>query len=463
MLSLNPDKILKMTNRIFRVSFFILLLVLPIVEKVAGQDGFAAAKIIVQNIQETSFRADTTNIADFGAIGNGDFNNRDIIMRCINQCSEKGGGIVLIPKGTFFCKGPLSLKSNTNLHLEEGALLLFSDNPADYLPAVFTRWECVEIYNYSPMIYTSGQENVAITGKGKIDGNALNTWVDFRKKQGDAQNRVRDFSDKQKPVNNRIFGEGDFLRPSFIQFVNCKRILVEGVTLTKSPLWMLHPVYCSDIIIRNVNFNSLVINNDGIDFDSSENGLVENCTFSTGDDAVVFKSGRDRDGWRVNKPTRNIVVRNCNAPQVLHGIAFGSEMSGGIENIFVENFSLGKVEGEAIQFKANKDRGGYIRNVFIRNIEVDSVGGHLLYFMNSYHSYRGGNAPSEFHNIHVKNISCNFTNYAIQLQGLEEMPLHDITIENVKVEKADNLFDKKEFYRNINLKRFKVAGKKVNL
>ncbi len=451
-----------MKKKPFMFCAFIVIIVLGATESFA-QRGFSSAGKIVQQIQETNFPTDTFKITDYGAVGNGTFDNRTAILKTINICHEAGGGVVLIPAGEYFCKGPLSLKSNTNLHLEEGALLLFSDNPADYLPAVFTRWECVEIYNYSPMIYTSGQENVAITGKGKIDGNALNTWVDFRKKQGDAQNRVRDFSDKQEPVANRIFGEGDFLRPSFIQFVNCKRILVEGVTLTKSPLWMVHPVYCSDIVIRNVNFQSLVINNDGIDFDSSENGLVENCTFSTGDDAVVFKSGRDRDGWRVNRPTKNIVVRNCNAPQVLHGIAFGSEMSGGIENIFVENFSLGKVEGEAIQFKANKDRGGYIRNVYIRNIEVDSVGGHLLYFMNSYHSYRGGNAPSEFHNIHLKNISCNYTNYVIQLQGLEEMPLHHITIEKVKVDKARNIFDKKEFYRNIKLKQVKVAGKKVDL
>jgi polygalacturonase len=439
-----------------------LLLIYSASESLAQSD-FSLAKDIVSNIQKTSFPTDTFRITGFGAVGDGLSDNRTAILKAINACHEAGGGVVLIPAGEFFCKGPLSLKSNTNLHLEKGALLLFSDNPSDYLPAVFTRWECVEIYNYSPMIYTSGQENVAITGKGKIDGNALTTWVGFRKKQGEAQKRVRDFSDNQEPVSNRIFGEGDFLRPSFIQFINCKRILVEGVTLTRSPLWMLHPVYCSDIVIRNVNFNSLVINNDGIDFDSSTMGLVENCTFTTGDDAVVFKSGRDRDGWRVNKPTRNIVVRNCDAPQVLHGIAFGSEMSGGIENIFVENFTLGKVEGEAIQFKANKDRGGYIRDVFIRNIEVDSVGGHLLYFTNSYHSYRGGNAPSEFYNIYLSNISCNFARYAIQLQGLEEMPLHDITIKNVKVAETEKIFDKKEFYQNIILKNIKIGGKKVDL
>jgi polygalacturonase len=220
-------------------------------------------------------------------------------------------------------------------------------------------------------------------------------------------------------------------------------------------------VYSSHIIIRNVKFNSQVINNDGIDFDSSEYGLVEECTFNTGDDAVVFKSGRDRDGWRVNKPTKNIVVRNCTAPHVLSGIAFGSEMSGGIENIYIENMKLGKVKGEAIQFKANKDRGGYIRDVFIRNIETDTVGRHLLYFTNDYHSYRGGNAPSEFYNIHIENIRCRQTNYVIQLQGLEGKPLHDISVENVIVGKATNIFDKREFYKNINLTGFQVSGNSI--
>lgn len=452
-----------MINRTFCVSLFLMLFFSMPFEKALGQDDFAAAKTIVLNIQKTSFPEDTMNIADFGAIGNGEFNNREIILKCINQCSEEGGGTVLIAQGTFFCKGPLTLKSNVNLHISADAVLRFSPEPGDYLPAVLTRWEGIDIYNYSPMIYTANQENIAITGQGVIDGNAQKVWASYRKLISKSQGRMRDLNDKKVPVTERLFGEGDFLRPSFIQFLNCKRILVEGVTLVNSPLWMLHPVYCSDIIIRNVGFNSLLINNDGIDFDSSINGLVENCTFHTGDDAVVFKSGRDKDGWRVNKPTKNIVVRNCSAPQTLHGIAFGSEMSGGIEKVYIENVTMGKVESEAIQFKANKDRGGYIRNIYIRNVEVDTAGAHLFFFTNGYHGYRGGNAPSEFSHIYINTVKCNYAKHVLQLQGLPESPLHHISIKNVDVQKADKAFDKKEFYKKISLKNIRINNAELNL
>jgi len=451
------NRLLSSFNKLLLAGFFLISI------NVYSQVDFSGADRIIKAIRQTEFPADTTQITSFGAVGDGFSDSRAAIVTAIEICAEKGGGVVLIPEGTFFCKGSISLRSNVTLHLSSGATLLFSPDPEDYLPAVLTRWEGIDIYNYSPMIYTEGRENVAITGQGTINGNAEKIWSPFRKLQTEAQNRARQMNDDQVPVTERKFGTGDYLRPSFIQFINCKRILIEGVTLTSSPLWILHPVYCSDLIIRNVNINSLVINNDGIDFDSCENGLVEGCTFRTGDDAVVFKSGRDRDGWKVNRPTKNIVVRNCTAPQVLHGIAFGSEMSGGIENIFVENFSLGNVEGEAIQFKSNKDRGAFIRDVFIRNVDVNSVRGHLLYFTNSYHSYRGGKSPSEFSNIYLENINCKQTNFLIQLQGLEEMPLHDISIENVKVGEAKSIFDKKEFYNHVKLQGFKVAGQAIEM
>ena len=428
-----------------------------------GQLDFTPAEQIVSKIKKTSFPNDTLNILSYGAKGDGTFDNKPSILNAIEACSLQGGGIVLIPAGVFYCKGPVLMKSNVNLHLAQGAVLRFSPDPADYLPAVFTRWEGVEIYNYSPMIYSTDQENIAITGKGTIDGNGLEQWVPFRESQWEARSRVHKFCDEQNPVSERVFGEGDFLRNSLIQFINCRQILLEGVTLVDCAFWMFHPVYCSDIIVRDVFFNSLVINNDGIDFDSSTMGLVEGCTFITGDDAVVFKSGRDRDGWRVNKPTRDIVVRNCTAPKVLHGIAFGSEMSGGIENIYVENFQLGQVDYQAIQFKANKDRGSYMKDIYVRNIDVDTADSHLIYFTNGYHSYRGGNAPTEFYNIHLENIRCKNANNIIQLQGLEEMPLHDITITNVTVEKANQAFSKKEFYHNIVLKNVVAGGKNIEL
>ncbi len=435
----------------------VLIFFLPFTNALS-QSNFSKADSIISQIKKTSFPSDTFDITDYGARGNGSFDNKPAIMKAVSECSEKGGGVVLVPAGIYYCKGPVSLRSNVNLHLDEGSTILFSPDPADYLPAVFTRWEGVEIYNYSPMIYTKGQENVGITGQGTLDGNSERTWVDFRKRQGDAQKRLREANEKGTAVSDRRFGEGDFLRPSFVQFIDCRRILVEGITLKHSPLWILHPVYCSDITIRNVIFNSLVINNDGIDIDSSCKGLIEGCTFSTGDDAVVFKSGRDSDGWRVNRSSHDFVVRDCTAPRVLHGIAFGSEMSGGVENIYIENIRLGRVRGEAMQFKANKDRGGYIRNIYIRNVDVDSCGNHLFFFTNSYHSYRGGNAPSDFHEIHLSNVHCRKTNYVLQVQGLEETPIHDISIRNVAVEHAENIFDKMEFYHDVELKQVFVKG-----
>ena len=205
------------------------------------------------------------------------------------------------------------------------------------------------------------------------------------------------------------------------------------------------------------------INNDGIDVDSSINGLIEECSFTTGDDAVVFKSGRDQDGWRVGKPTQNIVVRNCLAPQVLHGIAFGSEMSGGIETIYVENFEMGTVKSKAIQFKANKDRGGYVRNIHIRNVKAEHVEGELFYFTNSYHGYRGGDSPSAFHDIYIENVYCVYANSVIHLEGLDESPLDQISLENIRVNKAGNVFGKMINFSNVQLSRFFVSGKKIEL
>lgn len=431
--------------------------------KINGQTNFSTAETIVSQLEKSSFPADTFWVTDYGALTDGTSDSRLHIIEAIDDCWKNGGGVVTLSGGTFFCKGPISLKNNVNLHIASCTTLLFSPEPDDYLPAVFTRWEGVEIFNYSPLIYTVEQENVAITGDGIIDGNAAETWSPFKSKQESAQNRARDFGAEQVLVKERIFGKGDFLRPPFIQFIHCKKILVEGVTFTNSPFWILHPVYCSDFIFRNINFNSVNTNNDGIDVDSSINGLIDGCSFTTGDDAVVFKSGRDQDGWRVGQPTKNIVVRNCSAPQALHGIAFGSELSGGIENIYIENFRMGEIKSKAIQFKANKDRGGYVRNIQIRNVEVVESKGDLFYFTNNYHGYRGGEAPSAFHDIYIENVTCKYANNVIHLQGLIESPLNKIIFQNITVEQAGTSFGKMQNFKNIKLNRFRIAGKTIKL
>lgn len=359
----------------------------------------------------------------------------EFINRKISDCSDAGGGKVILSAGEYFCEGPVVLKSNVNLHLEEGARLVFSQNPADYLPVVFVRWEGTEAYNYSPFIYANNMENIAITGNGIVDGNGLGeeSFRQWRPLQKDDQNKLREMGRDGVPVEERIFGEGHYLRPQLIHFVNCKNILLENITVTNGAFWLIQPTYCSNITIRGVKVNSKFINNDGVDLDSSSDVLIENCHFNTGDDFVAIKSGRDQDGWRVNRSCKNIVIRNSFSDDCLHGISFGSEISGGIENVYVENLSFKKIRQYGLQFKSNKDRGGYIKNIHVNGIQIDSTE-TCISFTNQYHSYSGGNSPSLFENIRIENVDCNVAvKMAISMEGLPEMPIRNVELFHVRV------------------------------
>jgi polygalacturonase len=391
-----------------------------------------AIEQIINRIQLPEIGNTEVRIIDFGALGDGITNCKPAIDTAIAKVSSNGGGKIIFPPGTWFCKGPIHLESKINLHLEEGSTVLFSNDAKDYLPVQLVRWEGVEIYNYSPYIYALNKTDIAITGKGTLNGNGdeIRKW---RPKQKPAQTKARQMGHNLVPVKERVFGEGSYMRFSFIQFMHCTNVLISDITIENVPFWVMHPTYCKSITIKNVTVNSLHINNDGIDFDSCEDALVEDCIFNCGDDAIVIKSGRDDDGWRVNKPSRNIVIRNCLAPEVLHGIAFGSEMSGGVENIYIDNFYMQKVKQYAIQFKANRDRGGYIRNVFIDGVYIETAG-TAIYFTNDYHGYSGGNNPSEFYNVDIRNVICKqTTKSAIEIKGLPEKPIHHVTLENITV------------------------------
>lgn len=388
---------------------------------------------IIARIKPPQFKYRVYNILNYGAVADSITDCKPSIDSAITACISHGGGQVLIPKGTFYCKGPIHLLSNVNLHLDEGAKLYFSADGNDYLPNVFVRWEGVEIYNYSPFIYANGQHNIAITGKGILNGNADENMIKWRKMQKPAQKKLRQMGKKLVPVEKRIFGTGHSLRPSFIQFLNCRNIRIAGIKIENVPFWVIHPTYCQNITIQGVRIHSLNLNNDGIDIDSSEDILIENCIFNTGDDAIAIKSGRDNDAWRVNKLSKNIVIRNCVAKTTLHGIAIGSEMSGGIENVYIENFKMHKVEEYGIQFKANKDRGGFVKNIFVRNIEIDTCN-TVLFFTNNYHSYSGGNAPSEFKDISINNLLCNRAlKTGIELNGLPEKPITNLRLNNITI------------------------------
>ena len=365
----------------------------------------------------------------------------EFINQKITTCSNAGGGKVELTKGDYFCEGPLVLKSNINLHVQEGARLVFSQNPDDYLQVVFVRWEGTEVYNYSPFIYANQAENIALTGKGTIDANgqAENSFRDWRSLQKKDQNLLREMGRDGVPLEKRVFGKGHFLRPQLIHFVHCNNILLENITVKNGAFWLIQPTYCNNITIRGLKVESRFINNDGVDLDSDTNVLIENCYFNTGDDFVAIKSGRDQDGWRVNKPCKNVIVRNSRSDNCLHGISFGSEISGGIENIYVENLNFQKVRQYGLQFKSNKDRGAYIRNIEIHGIKIDSTE-TCISFTNQYHSYSGGNSPSTFENIYIENVECNVAaKKAISIDGLSEQAIKNVQLMNVTVKKANEI------------------------
>jgi len=388
---------------------------------------------IIENIAKTSFPERSMKF-----VCREDSNVRRQLQQAIDSFSLTGGGRLLVGKGTYKIDGSIVLKSDVDLHLEEGACLLFSGKASDYLPVVLTRWEGTELYGHSPMIYACHANNIAITGKGIIDTQGGVEFAAWAEKEMKDRDRLREMGSKLVPVQQRIFGEGTLLRPSCIQFLGCSRILIDGVTVKNSPFWTIHPVYCDNVIVRGVTIDSHYPNNDGCDPESTSNVLIENCTFRTGDDAVAIKSGRDKDGREIGRPSKNIVIRNCIFNSECNGLCIGSEMSGGVENVYMSGIKIGTVKN-AIYFKSNKDRGGYIRNVFVDHITVERVKGAILRFETNYFGFRGGNFPSTYEHFEIKDVEANVAdNYAVYIDGLKGNEIHDISVRNVHVKQAKN-------------------------
>lgn len=381
--------------------------------------------------------------------------SRSELQLLIDECTSQGGGTVIVPKGTHYMNGPIELKSNVRLHLQDGANLLFSDNPDDYLPLVLTRWEGTELYNRSSMIHAHGQHNIAITGDGSATINAngakMARWgmpigIDEFKENihgthGETQEkadveRLRKMGEELIPVAHRAFGNDAHLRPCAIEFNKCEQILVSGITLKDSPFWCIHPLYCKDVIVRGVTIDSHFPNNDGCDPESSCRVLIEDCTFRTGDDAIAIKSGRDADGRRVNIPSENIVIRNCRFFSECNGLCIGSEMSGGVRNVFMSNITIGNVKN-AILFKSNKDRGGFIESVYVDSVDIQSAAGAILRFETNYFGYRGGNSPSRYDDFHISNVTAESADaFAIYFDGNASQPITNVSVKNFKVDKA---------------------------
>lgn len=395
---------------------------------------------ILARIRVPEFPQRDFEIATYGAKGDSVTDSLPALRAAIAECHAAGGGRVVVAAGTYLLNGPIHLKSNVNLHLAEGSTLLFSGQPEHFLPVVLTRWEGTILYNYSPLIYARGAENIAITGRGVIDGNArkeFHKWaVGSPRLQAKDQERSRRMNAMGVPIAERVFGEGSLLRPSMIQPYECRNVLIEGVTIKDSPFWVIHPTFCTNVTVRGVTVESLLINNDGCNPDSSTDVLIEDCDFHTGDDGIAIKAGRDQDAWRDGRISENIVIRNCRFRSKINGLCIGSEMAGGVRSVFMEDCRVETGES-CIYFKSNRDRGGFIENVRVRRIQVGVSQSAVIRFETNYHSYRGGKAPTLYRDFVIEDLTVGkAAAYMLFAEGTEERPMQGILLRNVVVEQA---------------------------
>lgn len=403
------------------------------------QVNYTLKKIITPIFPDKNF-----NITSYGAIGNGITDCTKAIKSAIEDCSNNGGGKVIVPQGVFLT-GAIHLKSNVNIFVSENAVIKFSKDKSKYLPLVFSRWEGVECMNYSALIYAYGQENIAITGKGSLDGQGSDEnwwswkgkkeygWKEGLPNQDAGRKKLFEMSEKNISPENRIMGGGYYLRPNFVQFYKSKNILIEGVTFKNSPMWFINPVLCQNVSVIGVAVEGLGPNNDGCDPESSKDVLIKDCYFNTGDDCIAIKSGRNNDGRRINVPSENIIIQNCIMKEGHGGVVIGSEISGGVKNVFAENCLMNSPNlDRAIRIKTNSVRGGKIENIFIRNIEVGEVKEAVLTINFFYEEGDAGEFTPSVNNVILKNVTSEKSKYALLIKAYDRSPITGLEIVNCK-------------------------------
>lgn len=399
-----------------------------------------SAPFPMEPIKEYVFPARDFPINKYGAVADGKTNNSKAIARAIAACNRAGGGRVVIPAGEWLT-GPIHLKSNVNLHLSENAILRFTDNPQDYLPAVMTSWEGMECYNYSPLVYALDCENIAITGTGTLQP-IMDTWRKWFKRPQAHMNALAELytmASTNVPVEERQMAKGENnLRPHLIHFNRCKNVLLDQFKIRESPFWTIHLYMCDGGIVRNLDVRAHGHNNDGVDLEMSRNFLVENCKFDQGDDAVVIKAGRNQDAWRLETPCENIVIRNCDIIKGHTLLGIGSEMSGGIRNVYMHDCAAPDSVFRLFFAKTNHRRGGFIENIHMENVKagkmqrIMEVDTDVLYqWRNLVPTYE--ERITKIDGLYMNNIVCERTEAIYDLKGDAKLPTQNLSIKNVHV------------------------------
>lgn len=429
---------------------------------------------ILNEIQPIIFPDKTFNIVDYGAKSNVDELCTEAINNAIKACSKAGGGKVIVPAGTWLT-GPIHLKSNVNLHIKNEGILLFTTDKSKYLPLVHTRFEGMELMNYSPFIYAYKQHNIAVTGKGTIDGQGHVWWhwkgkwsgsVDHGHSKDNSENQANDVDILTQmvadnvPLKERVFGEGHYLRPSFIEPYLCKNVLIKDITILRSPMWIIHPVLSENVTVKGVKIESLGPNNDGCNPECCNNVLIDSCYFNTGDDCIAIKSGRNNDGRRIGVPSTNIIVQNCHMVEGHGGVVMGSEISGNVSHVFAENCTMDSPNlDRAVRIKSNSLRGGVVEHIYVRDIEVKQVKEAVLKVNLFYAHGRGNNIPS-VKNILLENVNSYESNYGCWLKGIENSEVTNIHLTNcsfTNVKKGNFI----ENVKSITFDNVKINGKEI--
>jgi len=408
-------------------------------------------------IKEFIFPDKEFPITKYGAKSDGKTLCTKAFQKAMAACNKAGGGYVVVPQGKWLT-GAIHFKSNCNLRLEEGAVVEFTDNPKDYLPAVHTTWEGVECYNYSPLVFAYECENVAISGKGKLAPRMKywKTWFNRPKSHVEATRKLYTWCSEYADMNVRQVADTlSRMRPHLIQFNRCKNVLLENFTIRESPFWTIHIYMCDGGIARGLDVYAHGHNNDGIDIDMTKNFLVENCSFDQGDDAVVIKAGRNQDAWRLNCPTENIVIRNCTIHKGHTLLGIGSELSGGIRNVYMTNC---KMDGSVLRLyyvKTNHRRGGFVENVWLKGAKVNycqeviALATDVVYQWKDFPDYE--TRLTRIDGLHIEDVQVDSCDKVITLMGDQRLPAKNVTIKNVKVGKYKKKFCEVQHVENIEL------------
>jgi polygalacturonase len=389
------------------------------------------------------------NVRDFGVVADDKTKNTQAIKNAIDAATEKGGGTIYFPAGEYLT-GPIHLKSNITLFIDAGAILKFSRDFEDYLPMVKSRWEGTVSMNFSPLFYGYHVENVAIRGRGTIDGQGDVWWDmmtklrDEEKKYGEVRTQTK-WQKMHRELNKETitpdtwnWNKSHFLRPPFIQFYESSNILIEGITIKNSPFWTINPAFCDNVTVTGVSiFNPPEsYNTDGINPTSCSNVHISNCHISVGDDCITLKSGRDEDGRRMGIPTENITITNCTMLKGHGGVVIGSEMSGDVRKVTISNCVFDGTE-RGIRIKSMRGRGGIVEEIRVSNIIVKNIQKEAIK-LNMFYKPAPEEPLSErtpcFRNIHINNVTGSQTKQAGYLLGLPEMPIENITFNNINID-----------------------------